>query len=69
MGIDASLTRVLQRDRVVAVSALGAIAMLAWVYTIWMAWGMESVDASQAALLPNPRSWSPGELAFTFAMR
>jgi predicted metal-binding membrane protein len=68
MGMDASLARVLQRDRVIALSALGAIAMLAWVYTIWMAWAMESGDASRAALLPNPRGWSAGELAFTFAM-
>lgn len=61
---------VLRRDRLVVIAGLAAIAALAWAYTVNLAWGMGTMDASggMAMSIANTRAWSIGDFSAQFAM-
>ncbi len=46
MSESSSLESALKRDRWIVVSALGVVAGLSWVYTIYLAWRMGGMDMS-----------------------
>lgn len=58
--MDTPMEHVLRRDRALVVVSLGIITLLAWGYTIWLAWNM---DVS----MPPP-SWDGMELCLMFVM-
>jgi predicted metal-binding membrane protein len=68
MNGEATLEALLQRDRRVVVYGLAATAALAWAYQIYLAWGMEHMSPSMAALMPNMQEWRGWDLFLLFAM-
>ncbi|WP_027055281.1 DUF2182 domain-containing protein [Mesorhizobium erdmanii] len=74
---DTTLEAVLRRDRVVVMAALVGIAVLAWVYVLWLATDMAGMDMSNtdmggmdmgAAVAPGFRAWAPADFAFICTM-
>ena len=58
----------LRRDRRLVACALAALAALAWAYQLYMAWGMEHVSRSMAAIMPNMQAWGARDVLLLFAM-
>jgi predicted metal-binding membrane protein len=76
---EAAIETVLKRDRMVVVTALGAVTLLAWVYVIHLALQMEmggmdmtgfrmAVAAASMVMRPAFEPWTTAEFVFTFAM-
>ena len=76
---EATLESVLQRDRFIVFAALAAIALLAWVYILYLALQMDMggmdmtgfrMAASAAGMVMTPalQAWSGTEFVFTLAM-
>ena len=61
-GTAPPLDRVLRRDRLVAVAALAAVAVLAWGHVLLGA-GMDMSAAMAGAAAPMPMAWTPGHAA------
>src|SRR6516225_6436915 len=68
--VDATLERVLKRDRVTTVLGLGAIATLAWLYTIFVASmvGGDMAGAASHVTMPRVDPWSGVDFLLMFAM-
>src|SRR5215831_750177 len=69
--IDATaLERVLQRDRVITALGLGVIAVLAWVYTIFVAsmGGSDMAGAVSHMAMPQVDPWSGVDFLLMYAM-
>ncbi|HEY2383967.1 MAG TPA: DUF2182 domain-containing protein [Terriglobia bacterium] len=75
----AAIETLLRRDRLVVVTALGAVTLLAWAYIIRLALQMDmtgmdmtgfrmAVAAAGMVMRPAFEPWSAAEFAFTFAM-
>jgi predicted metal-binding membrane protein len=56
----------LKRDRVVVVSGLAGISVLAWAYIIYLAWNMQHMEMEMA--MPQMQAWSVVDLVLLFAM-
>lgn len=79
-AVDASSVRetgleaVLQRDRLVLGASLALIGILAWAYTVYLAWDMQGSAESLAGCvcmgiaMPNPRAWGIADLSTLAAM-
>ena len=75
---DGVLETVLRRDRLIVASALGAIAVLAWAYVLWLAAdmhmdgmnmsGFRMVPAGMGMMAPAAAPWSAVEFTFVFVM-
>jgi predicted metal-binding membrane protein len=75
---DGILEAVLRRDRLIVGSALGLIAVLAWVYVLWLAAGMSMdgmnmsgfrmVPAAGGIMAPADAPWTAIEFALVFMM-
>jgi predicted metal-binding membrane protein len=61
-----TLEAIVQRDRLVLLSALIAISAIAWAYTIVMSG--DAGHGAHAKLLAEPRAWTGTDLAVTFGM-
>ena len=68
--VDATLERVLKRDRVTTVLGLGAIATLAWLYTIFVASmvGGDMAGAASHVTMPRVDPWNGVDFLLMFAM-
>jgi predicted metal-binding membrane protein len=61
--------RLPMRDRVILLSGLMAAATLAWVYLLYMSWGMQHMDAGAAmAIMPRMTDWGVIDLLLVLAM-
>lgn len=75
---DGTLETVLRRDRLIVAGALGAIAVLAWAYVLWLAADMDMggmdmsgwrmVPAGIGMMAPAAAPWNAVELTFVFVM-
>ncbi len=61
-----SLEALLKRDRMVMVSGLAGISVLAWAYIIYLAWNMQHMDMEMA--MPQMQAWGVVDLVLLFAM-
>ncbi len=61
-----SLEAVLKRDRVIVLSSLVAISVLAWVYMAYLAWDMEPMEMEMA--MPQMQVWGFLDLVLLFVM-
>jgi predicted metal-binding membrane protein len=75
---DSTLEKVLRRDRLIIAGALGAIAALAWIYTLWLAADMDMsgmnmsgfrmIPAGTGMMAPATAPWSAIEFSLVFLM-
>jgi len=57
------------RDRVIVLSGLAAAATLAWIYLLYMSWGMAHMDVGAAmAIMPRMTDWGAIDLLLVLAM-
>jgi predicted metal-binding membrane protein len=57
------------RQRVIVLSGITAAAALAWVYLLYMSWGMAHMDAGAAmAIMPRMTDWHAFDLLLVLAM-
>lgn len=79
MSGDAALSSLLKREQIVVGMALMTIALLAWIYVLALAAGMNAATASTAGMdmqampgmammEPQFRPWTPALFAFMFSM-
>src|SRR5262245_51903466 len=76
--VDSTLEAVLRRDRLIIASALGAIAVLAWAYVLWLVADMDMggmnmsgfrmIPSGMGIMAPAAAPWSGVEFAFVFVM-
>jgi len=62
------LETVLRRDRVVVTAGLVSVAGLGWVYLVYLARGMSSMDMSADLAMPQMQTWGVVDLALLFVM-
>lgn len=73
---DGTLETVLRRDRLIVAGALGSIAVMAWIYVLWLAMdmrgmnmsGMRMVPAGIGLMAPAAAPWRAVEFAFVVLM-
>ena len=65
---NAALEGVLRRDRVVIAAALATIAILAWIYLLWLADAMTSMGRMSGVMTPMTTPWTSMDFGFTFVM-
>jgi predicted metal-binding membrane protein len=59
----------LKRDRAIAVVGLACVATLAWIYLIYMDWGMRHMDVGMnMVIMPAMQHWTAWDLALVFVM-
>jgi predicted metal-binding membrane protein len=63
-----SVEALLRRDRWIVASGVAGAAALAWIYQLYMAWGMEHGSPVIAALMPHMHSWTAWDVFLLFAM-
>lgn len=63
-----TLEAVLRRDRIIVVSGLVSVSLLAWAYMGYLAWNMERMDMSMEMAMPRMQVWSFLDLLLLFVM-
>jgi predicted metal-binding membrane protein len=64
-----SLEAVLKRDRVVVIVGIAVLAALAWVYMLYLAWGMEGMEMGASNMaMPSMQSWGAVDFVLMFIM-
>ncbi|MGI9370132.1 MAG: DUF2182 domain-containing protein [Ruegeria sp.] len=59
---------VAQRDRALVIGALVVLALLAWVYTIYLGLGMSAGTMADNMTMPMTVAWSAADFGFMFVM-
>ncbi|HEY9676110.1 MAG TPA: DUF2182 domain-containing protein [Waterburya sp.] len=60
---------VLKRDRIIAISGLVVITLLAWLYMLHLASSMAGMEMSNMKMsMPNTQTWRIGDIILTFIM-
>ena len=67
MNITGTLDSTVKRERVLIISALTVLSILAWVFLIYQAWGMSHMD-QVSMLMPDTHRWRPFDLFLLFVM-
>lgn len=62
------LEAMLKRDRTIVISGLAGITTLAWLYMLYLAWGMKSMDMKMAMAMPHMQSWEIMDFVLMFVM-
>jgi predicted metal-binding membrane protein len=63
------LAAVLKRDRAILAFGLAGIAILSWIYLIYMDWGMRHMDVGiEMVIMPAMQNWTPWDLVLVFLM-
>jgi predicted metal-binding membrane protein len=64
-----SLEAVLKRDRVVVIAGIAVLAALAWVYMLYLAWGMKGMEMGASNMaMPSMQSWGAVDFVLMFIM-
>ena len=57
---------VFKRDRIIVISGIVGVSMLAWMYMLYLAWGMKNLDMGMGLSLPHMQAW--GAVDFTLML-
>ena len=68
MYSETPIEAVFKRDRIIVISGIVGISTLAWIYMLYLAWGMENLDMGMEMSMPHMQSWGPVDFALTFIM-
>lgn len=63
-----AIQRLPARERVIVLSGLVGCAMLAWIYVLYMSWGMAHMDEASLAMMPRMTRWGAIDLLLILAM-
>jgi predicted metal-binding membrane protein len=56
-------------ERRIILAGLTGVCVLAWLYVLYMRWGMEHMDAgAELAIMPRMTGWNAIDLVLVFAM-
>ena len=59
---------VFKRDRIIVISGIAVVSVLAWMYMLYLAWGMKNLDMSMEMSLPQMQSWGAVDFSLMFIM-
>lgn len=59
---------VFKRDRIIVISGIAVVSMLAWMYMIYMAWGMKNVNMGMEMSGPHMQPWGVMDFSLMFVM-
>jgi predicted metal-binding membrane protein len=63
------VSALLKRDRAIVALGLAGVATLAWIYLIYMEWGMRHMDVGMnMVIMPAMQHWTAWDLALVFLM-
>lgn len=68
MNSSTALISLLKRDRVIVVSSLILLSILAWSYLVYLAVDMKSMDMASAMGMQHPKPWGHVEFVLMFVM-
>jgi predicted metal-binding membrane protein len=69
MFVSPIVAAVLKRDRAIVAMGLAGVATLAWIYLIYMDWGMRHMDVGMnMVIMPAMQHWTAWDLALVFLM-
>ena len=69
MFVSPIVEAVLKRDRAIVALGLAGVATLAWIYLIYMDWGMRHMDVGMnMVIMPAMQHWTAWDLALVFLM-
>lgn len=63
-----AIQRLPARERIIVLSGLVGCATLAWIYVLYMSWGMAHMDEASLAIMPRMTNWGAFDLLLVFAM-
>jgi predicted metal-binding membrane protein len=63
-----ALQRLPARERIIVLSGLVGCAMLAWIYVLYMSWGMAHMDEASLAIMPRMTNWGAVDLGLVLVM-
>ncbi len=65
---DTSLEVLHKRDRIIVISGIAGVSILAWAYMFYLAWGTMNMDMGIEMSMPRMQSWGALDFIFTFVM-
>ena len=65
---DTSLEVLLKRDRIIVISGIAGVSILAWAYMLYLAWGIMNMDMGIEMSMPQMQSWGALDFLLTFVM-
>ncbi len=65
---DSSLEVLLKRDRIIVISGIAGVSILAWAYMFYLAWGIMNMDMGIEMSMPQMQSWGALDFILTFVM-
>ena len=65
---DTSLEVLLKRDRIIVISGIAGVSILAWAYMFYLAWGIMNMDMGIEMSMPQMQSWGALDFILTFVM-
>jgi predicted metal-binding membrane protein len=69
VSVSPIVAAVLKRDRAIVAMGLAGVATLAWIYLIYMDWGMRHMDVGMnMVIMPAMQHWTAWDLALVFLM-
>ncbi len=69
MSVSPILAAVLKRDRAIVACGLAGVAILSWLYLIYMDWGMRHMEVGMdMVIMPSMQHWVAWDLVLVFLM-
>ena len=65
---DTPIEAIIKKDRIIVISGLAGISLLAWAYMVYLAWGVQNMDIVLEMSKPQTQSWGPVDFVLTFVM-
>ncbi len=62
------LEAVLKRDRLIVISGIAGVSVLAWAYMFYLAWGVKNMDMGMEMFMPQIQSWGAVDFVLMFVM-
>jgi len=59
---------VFKRDRIIVISGIAVVSVLAWMYMLYLAWGMRNLDMGMEMSVPHMQSWGVVDFSLMFVM-
>ena len=68
MNSRTTIEAVFKRDRIIVISGIAVVSILAWMYMIYLVWGMKNLDMGMEMSGPHLHSWGVMDFSLMFVM-